>query len=232
MIEPKWLEQTFIVTNRADAPKASVLDEVSLDDESLDIKVSTYRSFVNDHPTLTNYFQPILDRLQVVPSRFDIARSSIVVEGKSDYYILRYAAELLNLGSLPLIPGMGAGSFDALASIHVGWNLDFHFLLDGDKQGIEEKKRYATDYVIPESRLILLNELLSDVTTIEDLLDKEALQYVASEMSLPDEPNKGQIRRFFQERLASGGIKPISKSFSEKSKALLTALHLRMKKNG
>jgi hypothetical protein len=30
MIEPKWLEQTFIVTNRADAPLSSVLDDISL----------------------------------------------------------------------------------------------------------------------------------------------------------------------------------------------------------
>ena len=61
MIEPKWLEQTFIVTNRSDAPVNSVLDDISLDDKSLDIKVATYRSFVNQHPTQTSYFQPILD---------------------------------------------------------------------------------------------------------------------------------------------------------------------------
>ena len=86
MIEPKWLEQTFIVTNRADAPPSSVLDEISLDDESLDIKVASYRSFVNDHPNQTSYFQPILDRLEVVPSRFDAQKASIVLEGKSDLY--------------------------------------------------------------------------------------------------------------------------------------------------
>ena len=90
MIEPKWLEQTFIVTNRADAPLGSLVDEISLDDESLDIKVETYRSFVNSQPQKTSYFQPILDRLDVVPSRFDLKRKSIILEGKSDYYILRY----------------------------------------------------------------------------------------------------------------------------------------------
>ena len=67
MIEPKWLEQTFIVTNRADSPSESVLDGVSLSDESLDIKATRYRQFVSKYPSQTSYFQPVLDRLQVVP---------------------------------------------------------------------------------------------------------------------------------------------------------------------
>jgi hypothetical protein len=122
MIEPKWLEQTYIVTNRADDPVASVLDDISLDDESLDIKVASYRSFVNDHPNQTSYFQPILDRLEVVPSRFDLQKASIVLEGRSDYYILRYAAKSLGIGEFPLLPGLGAGTFGALAALHVGWS--------------------------------------------------------------------------------------------------------------
>jgi ABC-type Na+ transport system ATPase subunit NatA len=140
MIEPKWLEQTFIVTNRADDPQASILDEISLDDESLDIKVATYRSFVNEHPNQTSYFQPILDRLEVVPSRFDMRQASIVLEGRSDYYILRYASKLLERADLPLLPGLGAGTLGALVALHVGWNLNFLFLLDGDKQGKEDRQ--------------------------------------------------------------------------------------------
>jgi ABC-type phosphonate transport system ATPase subunit len=147
MIEPKWLEQTFIVTNRADAPVGSVLDDLSLDDESLDIKVATYRSFVDKHPNQTSYFQPILDRLEVVPSRFDMKRASIILEGKSDYYILRYAANVCNSPDLPLIPALGAGTFGALAGLHVGWNLKFLFVLDGDHQGDIERKRYSAELV-------------------------------------------------------------------------------------
>jgi hypothetical protein len=225
MIEPKWLEQTFIVTNRAEAPSGlSVLDDVSLDDESLDIKVSSYRAFVNEHPNQINYFQPILDRLQVVPSRFDLSRSSIILEGKSDYYILRYASRLLGRVELPLIPTMGAGSFDALASLHVGWNLDFIFVLDGDKEGRAEKKRYSLEYGIPQSRLVLIGELVADVEMIEDLLDEKALEHIVSQLSLRGKPHKGQIRRFFQERLASDNVIPIGETFSLRSQALLDAL--------
>src|SRR5690606_32326746 len=124
----KWLEQTFIVTNRADDPPTSVVDAISLDDESLDIKVATYRAFVNEHPSQTSYFQPILDRLDVVPSRFDIQREGVVMEGKSDYYILRYAARMLGRSDLSLLPAIGAGTFGALAALHVGWNLKLLFM--------------------------------------------------------------------------------------------------------
>jgi ABC-type Mn2+/Zn2+ transport system ATPase subunit len=230
MIEPKWLEQTFIVTNRADAPSGSVLDEVSLDDESLDIKVASYRSFVNEHPNQTSYFQPILDRLEVVPSRFDLHHSSIILEGKSDYYILRYALKFAAKSDLPLVPAFGAGTFDALAALHVGWNLDFLFVLDGDKQGHVEKKRYSIDYGILETRLVTIDELLPSVKVIEDLLDNDALDYVQTELKLGKHPSKSQIRRFFQERLASDKFGEISSGFASNCKLLVETLEARLKK--
>lgn len=228
MIEPKWLEQTFIVTNRADAPATSVVEEISLDDESLDIQVATYRAFVNDHPGQTSYFQPILDRLEVVPSRFDAQKASVVLEGKSDYYILRYAQQMLSLPDLPLLPGLGAGTFGALAALHVGWNLNFLFLLDGDKQGKIERDRYREDFGISAIRLVTLDELLPELTVIEDILDTATRGIIQSTLNLEKHPTKGQIRRFFQERLASGQTDKLSEGFSEKTKQVLHALETRL----
>lgn len=227
MIEPKWLEQTFIVTNRADDPSTSVLDEISLDDESLDVKVSTYRSFVNSHPNQTSYFQPILDRLDVVPSKFDTKRASVVLEGKSDYYILRYAQKLLGF-DMPLLPGLGAGTFGALAALHSGWNLDFLFLLDGDKQGKKERDRYAEDFGILEKDIATIDELHKDVKVIEDVLDEVALKYISNSISIKSTPTKAQIRRFFQEKLASDQIKEISKEFANRSLFILTEIKSRL----
>jgi hypothetical protein len=228
MIEPKWLEQTFIVTNRADAPPSSVLDEISLDDESLDIQVASYRSFVDRHPGQTSYFQPILDRLAVVPSRFDAQKASIVLEGKSDYYVLRYAQRMLDVADLPLLPGLGAGTFGALAALNVGWNLNFLFLLDSDKQGKIERNRYSEEYGIPTERLATLDELVSGLSVIENLLDDTARGVIQTELNLTKVPEKGQIRRFFQERLASDQTRELGAGFSEKSKALLDALRSRL----
>ena len=125
-----------------------MLDAISLDDEFLDIQATPYRSFVNNHPRQTSYFQPILDRLEVVPSRFDAQKASVISEGKSDYYILRYAQRMLGLTDLPLLPGLGPGTFGALAALHVGWNLNFLFVLDSDRQGQLERNRYREEFGI------------------------------------------------------------------------------------
>ncbi|TKD49912.1 AAA family ATPase [Sphingomonas baiyangensis] len=228
LIEPKWLEQTFIVTNRADAPVMSVLDDISLDDESLDIKVETYRNFVNFFPGQTSYFQPILDRLAVVPSKFDAQKASIVLEGKSDYYILRYLSKLLGIDDIPLLPGLGAGTFGALAALHVGWNLKFLFVLDGDIAGKTERDRYAEEFGIPAERLVTIDELVVGVKVIEDLLDDEARNVIQSALSLGKAPTKGQIRRFFQERLACGNVEPLSKKFAQTGGELITKLKERL----
>jgi len=229
MIEPKWLEQTFIVTNRADAPvPGNLIDAVSLDDESLDITVTPYRTFVNNHPSQTSYFQPILDRLEVVPSRFDLRKASAVVEGKSDYYILRYVSKLVSTKEVALLPGLGAGTFGALAALSVGWNLNFLFILDADKQGKIERERYSSEFGIPISRLVTIDEFLPDVKVIEDLIDKEALTFIAMEMSLTERPTKTQIKRFFQERLAKDSVDELSSGFLESAKAFLEALEKRL----
>lgn len=226
MIEPKWLEQTFIVTNRSGTPD-SVLEATSLDDESLDIKAERYRAFVNEFPNKTSYFQPILDRLQVMPSRFDMQNASVIVEGKSDYYILRYAAKLFKKPDLPLLPGIGAGTFGALVALHVGWNLKFLFVLDGDKQGKADKDKYKK-FGLPNERAMTISELVTGITVIEDLLDKEALAIIQAKLQLSTTPNKNQIRSYFQEQLASNNVEDLGGGFKKSSLQLLEALERRL----
>jgi predicted ATP-dependent endonuclease of OLD family len=228
MIEPKWLEQTLIVTNRADAPSESMLDEASLDDEFLDIKATPYRAFVNSHPSQTSYFQPVLDRLQVVPSKFDLQKASVIVEGKSDYYILRYAAHLLSTEELLLIPGIGAGTFGALIALNLGWGLDCLFVLDGDNQGKKERQRYVKDYGLTEDRISLISDFVTGIKVIEDLLDKDAEDIVRKELRVRGSLTKSQISRFFQERLAGGKIVSLGNGFEAKGRMLLVAIRKKL----
>ena len=232
MIEPKWLEQTFIVTNRADAPGESVIDGLSLSDESLDIRATRYRAFVGEHPNQTNYFQPVLDRLQVIPSRFDIDRASVIVEGKSDYYVLRYAAKLLKRADLPILPGLGAGTFGALIGLHLGWGIGMVSLLDGDKKGKQEKERYQKDFGLRAEAILTLDDLVPGVKEIEDVLDDDAKQTICSELGLSADPSKSQIRRFFQECLARDDIPSLGKAFEERAGAILDGLKQRLSSVG
>jgi hypothetical protein len=228
MIEPKWLEQTFIVTNRADAPIGSMMDNISLDDESLDIKTSAYRTFIHEHPTQTNYFQTILDRLEVVPSRFDIQRKSIILEGRSDYYVIRYAAEFLGKSNLPLLPGLGAGTLGPLVALHIGWGLDLLFIVDGDKQGTVEKRRYIQEYGLSESSIFTLTDIDPSVTVIEDLIDDEAKAVIASFLKIENSPSKGQIKRFFQESLSTNSLPKLGTHFESLAAKLINELETRL----
>ncbi len=164
MIDPAWLEQTFIITNRSDTPEgtpgAGVLKNALLDDESLDIKATRYRKFTNENPNETSYFQPIIDRLDVVPSRFDHNIPSVVLEGKSDYYILEYIRRKHGPNDLHFIPGTGSGTFGALISLSVGWGIKFLFLLDSDKAGEKERKRYALEHGAQRSTLVAIDDLV------------------------------------------------------------------------
>lgn len=150
------------------------------------------------------------------------------MEGKSDYYILRYAATVCSASELPLIPALGAGTFGALAGLHVGWNLKFLFVLDGDHQGDVERKRYSAEFGIPENRIAAISELLPGATFIEDLLDQDALDFIQKELSLAKHPSKSQIRRFFQERLASDNIHKLSSGFASRATTMMNALKSRL----
>ena len=207
-----------------------MLDEISLDDESLDVQVATYRSFVNEHPNQTNYFQPILDRLQVVPSRFDTSIPSVVVEGKSDYYILRYCAELFSFEDLPLIPTFGASTMDSMLAMCVAWNLSFIFLLDGDMAGQDAKASYSKDYILPNDRLLTLSELVPEMEQIEDILDDQAKSVISSHFEIEAPPSKSQVKRYFQEKLASNDLKSLSPEFEKRARSLCTHLKNRLPK--
>jgi hypothetical protein len=135
---------------------------------------------------------------------------------------------MLGLAELPLLPGLGAGTFGALAALHVGWNLNFLFLLDGDRQGTVERDRYAKEFGIRPDRLATLNELVSGILVIEDLLDGEARQIIGDELGLSRDPTKGEIKRFFQERLASDKTDPLGPGFAAHARALLDALQARL----
>jgi predicted ATP-dependent endonuclease of OLD family len=227
MISPDWLEQTFIVTNSSDAPSKSLVESAVAEDESLDITAELYRKFANNHPSDTSYFQPILDRIDVIPSKFDISLPSIILEGKSDFYILRYASLLLQSDELRLIPGVGSGTFDALISIGASWGTNFLFLLDSDNAGAKERARYALESGAREVALCTLSDFDPELREIEDLLDQEARNIISGCLGAA-RLNKKQILRFFQEQLAKREVIPLGSSFEARCTRLFEALRKRL----
>jgi predicted ATP-dependent endonuclease of OLD family len=224
LIDPNWLEQTYIVTNRGDTPSQGLLSDTSLDDESLDIKAETYRSFVAKNPNQTSYFQPILDRINFLPSRFDMDRRSLIVEGKSDYYIISYAAKLLNFNQYAIVPALGAGTISPLVSLHLGWGLDFFFLLDFDEKGREQRERHIKEFAISPNRVLMLGDLVVGATDIESIVDSDTKTEIRSQLGLSKDPDKTALRRFFQERLAAARVEKLSDKFEENFRSLFAKL--------
>jgi len=227
LISPDWLEQTFIVTNSADSPGKSVVDSAVIEDRSLDVKAQLYRSFANEHPSETSYFQPIIDRLEVLPSRFDVSLPSVIVEGKSDFYLLRYASLLVNASELRLIPGTGSGTFGALIALGATWGTKFLFLLDSDNAGLKERASYALDHGAREEAICGLADMVNGVKEIEDLLDVPALAVIESALDCGT-PSKKMISRFFQEQLAKREILSLGEGFERRSGDLLSGLSERL----
>jgi hypothetical protein len=146
------------------------------------ISATPYRRFVAEHPDQTSYFQPVLDLLDYRPSELELVPHVVFVEGKTDFYLLRYAHELLGFGSeIHLVPGTGASSLGPLIQLYVGWGKNFIVLLDGDAEGKRQKERYESDFgPVVAGRCTLLPEVCADQSAkrAEELLEDEDRQTV------------------------------------------------------
>lgn len=186
LIDVRWLDSAYIVKNEALGP----LDK---DDHLLrrigantSVTATRYRRFVAENPSETSYFQPVLDLLDYRPSVLEPVPDVVLVEGKSDFYLLRYAREVLKLGpDVKLVPGGGAGSLDPLIRLHVGWGKSFTVLLDGDGEGLKQKERYESKFgPVVNGRCLLLPDVCGDqaVEVVEELLDEKDRKQVTSKI--------------------------------------------------
>lgn len=223
MIEPTWLEQAYIVQNEPTLVGTEMIDAATLDDSSVNVEVTPYRRFLGVHPASASYFQPIIDRLSVVPSKFDLDRVGVILEGKSDYYILEYFKWYLNRKTPSLYPARGAGTLSALIALLRGWGLPVRIVLDSDKAGAKEMKRYKDEFFLLDNEVSLLGALEPECSEIEDIfssIDKAALGALVGK----EAATKKDILALVQEHLASGKKLPIEHATLKRMKHLLTVL--------
>lgn len=138
MINPSWLENTYIVKNEA----VDYEDSLSTGRGNTDIKVYRYREFVSLFPSQTSYFQPILEAIEYVPSHFDGIEKAVLLEGKNDYYGFSLISKVLGKKGIAYVPATSASNMDALIALYIGWGVEFIVLLDADKEGERQKSRY------------------------------------------------------------------------------------------
>ncbi|WP_170324969.1 ATP-dependent nuclease [Ruegeria arenilitoris] len=223
MIEPTWLEQAFIVQNKPTLVSTDMIDAATLDDSSVNIQVTPYRRFLGSHAASASYFQPIIDRLSVVPSKFDLDRVGVILEGKSDYYILEYFKWHLKRESPALYPARGAGTLSALIALLRGWGLPVRVVLDSDKAGEKELKRYTDDFFLLDNEISLLGSLDSACSEIEDIFsstDKEKMGALVGKTTA----SKKDILVLVQEYLSSRKKLPLENTTIQRVRELLNRL--------
>lgn len=204
LINPLWLENAHVVSNGVDLD--SDLDgSISSSLGEISITVQPYKRFVGENAEKSHYFQPILDRLDYAPSKLEVTNGGVIVEGKSDYYILNWFKKYYapNCG-LDFVPVGGASNARALLSLYLGWCKRYVFLLDNDGEGQSAKKHYVEELPVSDSNFVLFSDVFGDKKgspkEIEELLSKEVKDQVAAMFSV-SRPTKTHIQRAFASSL-------------------------------
>ena len=226
MIDPNWLEQCYIVKNEIGTEQPVSLEETSINEDAYDVQAIRYPTFVSQNPDANkiSYFQPIIDRLDVVPSKFDFNKPSIIVEGKSDYFIISYFAKVHLKKDVNLIPAHGASGMAPLIAIHKGWGLSVKILLDSDKAGTQAKKRYIDEFILQESDIVMLEDFDTRLKKIESILEPEDHEALIAKPFNRKKASKKDIMMYFQTHLAGDKKIKLSQEATKKAVKLINGL--------
>lgn len=146
MINPKWLSGTFVVKN--DAKDYKELD-IKYNSYMTNITAVRYFQFVSKNPNDKDFYRPILDALDFQPSLLENVPDIVILEGKNDYYTLKYLndnyfenEEFEN----NLYPSTGKDKTDYIISLYLAWGRNFIVLLDDDRGGRNTYNRLIDEY--------------------------------------------------------------------------------------
>ena len=228
LISPEWLDATYIVKNDALSNETA---DVDFDSSKTDISATLYRTFVAQNPSSVSYFQPILDLLHYTPSPLIPMKPSVLVEGKSDFYVLRYLTSICFdiTPSFDFIPCMGSGTSDQLIALNAGWGNNFLLLLDSDSEGTAQHKRYLEKFgSILNSRIIDYGKIDSawNNFAIEKIIGKENCKIIHDAVFPEQKYSKKKFALAVQELLLKKQKLELSADLRERTIKLFGHLEL------
>ena len=173
LIKIEWLPGTYICIN--EKLSEEVLSGNLNISEGAKIDLIKYFSYVgqglgNDN---VSYFQPILDKLDYRPSSVEPIPDIVILEGKNDWYTLKYFNEIIfkNKFDLNLYSGGGANKLWEIIRIYLSWGRNFVVLLDGDKAGKRAKKDYINEFdQFIENKIFTLEDISGVQEDMEGLI--------------------------------------------------------------
>jgi predicted ATP-dependent endonuclease of OLD family len=168
-----------------------------------------------DNETLT----PIMTAIGLdLANDFSIAgKNNVLLEGISDYYFLQALKEFMPLDTVAevrLIPCVGAPKIPQIASLLLGWDLEFLAVLDNDVEGRKIAKELSEKLTVSPDKVIQIST--QDGAAIEDLFTHEDFNsYVLDEIK---NANKSVSNSKFLKDQRSDKVL-LSKKFFEKVKS-------------
>lgn len=206
MIDSHHLDATFVVKNEGLAYDST---DDAYSAKRTNITATRYRVFAAAHPDQTNYYKPVLDVLDHQPSNLEMVPSVVMVEGKTDFYLLKYLSDVILDKSSSIeryfLPGTGAGNLDQSIRLYLGWSREFLVLLDADTEGKKQKERYSSEFgLFCQNQTFTLEDVLPEWSgkAIESLMpidDRLLIQKLAYPNA--SEYHKSHFHRAIQEAL-------------------------------
>jgi hypothetical protein len=101
--------------------------------------------------------------LDYQPSKREMVPDLVVVEGKNDFYTLKYIHALFLKSEYPdlnLYPGNGAGGNGKIIRLYSSWGRNFIVLSDGDTAGENSKQTYLDEIgPVVQNRIFTLKDV-------------------------------------------------------------------------
>ena len=120
------------------------------------------------------HFQPILNAIDYVPSKLENIPNVLMVEGKNDYYTLKYISEhYLNKNDIHILPGTSADNLERNIGLYLAWGRNFIVLLDSDGKGkaIKNKLEGCFGHDV-KNKIFLISDIITDFSgTLENVFE-------------------------------------------------------------
>ncbi len=175
LINPKWLSGSYICINESltEEEFSGNLNE----EDNAKIEVIKYFRYVGQGlgDDKISYFQPILDRLDYRPSFLEPIPNITILEGKNDFYALKYFVKtiLRDKFEYNFYPGAGCDKLWDILRLYLAWGSNFVIILDGDRGGRKSKTNYVKEFEsYVEDRIHTFDDALGIRGPIEDLVEE------------------------------------------------------------
>lgn len=172
LINPEWLMGAYICINE-NLSNEVLEGSLNLEDQAkiTAIKYYTYvgKGLGSDN---VSYFQPILDRLDYQPSIVEPIPDIVILEGRNDWYTLRYFEEVIlkRKNIVNFYPGGGRDKLGEIIRLYLAWGKRFIVLLDGD-DGVKSQTQYIKEFGdFVKDKIFTIKDALNKAVAIEGLI--------------------------------------------------------------